>query len=145
MKAPRLHVFPVRSDATTVPMPKLYLLSGKTRLAKLGRLLQALRIAQSGLMPRPLQATIGVCNRALGVNEETPVQKCSIHEDCQLEEDRHRWIESEKAGQDLGEVAVRQWVSQHWSGYLRARWLVSPAAAFITGQTIRVNGGSVRG
>ena len=26
-----------------------------------------------------------------------------------------------------------------------ARWLVSPAAAFITGQTIRVNGGAVRG
>ena len=51
------------------------------------------------------------------------MQKCSIHEDCQLEEERHRWIESEKAGQDLGEVAVRQWVSQHWSGYLRARWL----------------------
>jgi hypothetical protein len=51
------------------------------------------------------------------------VQKSSIHEDCQLEEDRHRWIESEKAGQDLGEVAVRQWVMQHWSGYLRARWL----------------------
>jgi hypothetical protein len=51
------------------------------------------------------------------------VQKCSIHEDCRSEEDRHRWIESEKAGQDLGEVAVRQWVMQHWSGYLRARWL----------------------
>jgi len=26
-----------------------------------------------------------------------------------------------------------------------ARWLVSPAAKFITGQTIRVNGGTVRG
>jgi hypothetical protein len=37
--------------------------------------------------------------------------------------DRHKWIESEKAGQDLGETAVRQWVKQHWGGYLRARWL----------------------
>jgi hypothetical protein len=51
------------------------------------------------------------------------VQKCSIYEDCQRETDRHKWIESEKAGQDLGEVAVRQWVKQHWCGYLRARWL----------------------
>jgi hypothetical protein len=51
------------------------------------------------------------------------VKKCSIYEDCQHEADRHKWIESEKAGQDLGEVAVRQWVKQHWSGYLRARWL----------------------
>ena len=51
------------------------------------------------------------------------MQKCSIYEDCQREENRHKWIESEKAGKDLGEVAVRQWVMQHWSGYLRARWL----------------------
>ena len=51
------------------------------------------------------------------------MQKCSIHEDCQREEEQHRWIESEKAGHDLGEAAVRQWVGQHWSGYLRARWL----------------------
>jgi hypothetical protein len=51
------------------------------------------------------------------------VQKCSIYEDCQVEVDRHKWIESEKAGTDLGENAVRQWVKHHWSGYLRARWL----------------------
>jgi hypothetical protein len=51
------------------------------------------------------------------------VDKCSIYEDCERETDRHKWIESEKAGQDLGEVAVRQWVKHHWSGYLRARWL----------------------
>jgi hypothetical protein len=51
------------------------------------------------------------------------VRKCSIYEDCEREAARHKWIESEKAGQDLGEVAVRQWVKQHWCGYLRARWL----------------------
>ena len=36
---------------------------------------------------------------------------------------RHKWIESEKAGRDLGEFAVRQWIKEHWNGYLRARWL----------------------
>jgi hypothetical protein len=37
--------------------------------------------------------------------------------------DVFKWIESEKVGYDLGEVAVRRWVQQHWNGYLRARWL----------------------
>src|SRR5262249_23262364 len=36
---------------------------------------------------------------------------------------RYKWIESEKAGRDLGEAAIRRWVQQHWWGYLRARWL----------------------
>ncbi len=31
--------------------------------------------------------------------------------------------ESEKAGFDLGETAIRRWVQCHWWGYLRARWL----------------------
>ncbi len=51
------------------------------------------------------------------------MNKVSIYEDCQREAARHRWIESEKAGRDLGEVAVHHWVKQHWGGYLRARWL----------------------
>jgi hypothetical protein len=33
------------------------------------------------------------------------------------------WIESEKAGMDLGEDAVRSWAMQHWWGLLRFRWL----------------------
>src|SRR6202795_276908 len=36
---------------------------------------------------------------------------------------RFKWIESEKAGFDLGEAAIRRWVQCHWWGYLRARWL----------------------
>lgn len=35
--------------------------------------------------------------------------------------DRHRWIESEKVGHDLGEGALRDWVGRHWKGYARAR------------------------
>src|SRR5712671_3379360 len=68
----------------------------------------------AGGVPRPVRAT---------GREGPAVQKCSIYEDCQREADRFKWIESEKAGQDLGELAVRQWVKQHWCGYLRARWL----------------------
>ena len=47
----------------------------------------------------------------------------SIHEECLKEEASFKWIESEKAGRDLGVAATRRWVQVHWWGYLRARWL----------------------
>jgi hypothetical protein len=47
----------------------------------------------------------------------------SLYSDCIEEENRHKWIESEKAGYDLGEPAIRRWVTEHWQGYLRARWV----------------------
>jgi len=51
------------------------------------------------------------------------VEKLSVYADCELEAQRFKWIESEKAGRDLGEAAIRRWVKDHWWGYLRARWL----------------------
>ncbi len=50
-------------------------------------------------------------------------QKSSVYAECEREIDRYKWIESEKAGRDLGEAAIRRWVKEHWWGYLRARWL----------------------
>ena len=47
----------------------------------------------------------------------------SIYSDCQREADNFKWIESEKAGHDLGEWAIKDWVRCHWWDYLRARWL----------------------
>src|SRR3954470_17001564 len=52
-----------------------------------------------------------------------PADAKSVHAACVEEEDRHKWIESEKAGYDLGETAIRRWVQEHWRGYLRARWV----------------------
>ncbi|HMC89311.1 MAG TPA: hypothetical protein VKI17_07170, partial [Gemmataceae bacterium] len=52
---------------------------------------------------------------------ETP--KSSVYAECEKEIQLFKWIESEKAGRDLGETAVRRWVKEHWWGYLRARWL----------------------
>ena len=54
---------------------------------------------------------------------ERSLPKKSVHCECRLEEERHKWIASQKAGYDLGEVAIRDWVREHWSGYLRARWV----------------------
>lgn len=51
------------------------------------------------------------------------MKKCSVYEDCDEEANRYKWIESEKAGFDLGETAIRRWVKHHWWGYLRARWI----------------------
>src|SRR5215470_17711099 len=51
------------------------------------------------------------------------MQKSSVYDECEREIDRYKWIESEKAGRDLGEAAIRRWVKEHWWGYLRARWL----------------------
>jgi hypothetical protein len=51
------------------------------------------------------------------------MMKRSIHEDCRHEEDKFKWLESEKAGRDLGEAAVFRWVREHWAGYLRAKWI----------------------
>jgi hypothetical protein len=51
------------------------------------------------------------------------MERCSVHAESEQEALRFKWIESEKAGHDLGEEAIRRWVRNHWWGYLRARWL----------------------
>ena len=49
--------------------------------------------------------------------------RLSVHDRGALEAQRHKWIESEKAGRDLGEGAIRSWVREHWNGFLRERWI----------------------
>ncbi len=55
--------------------------------------------------------------------EHMTVERMSVERDSEQEALRFKWIESEKAGRDLGEAAIRRWVQCHWWGYLRARWL----------------------
>ena len=52
-----------------------------------------------------------------------PGLRLSVHDRGAVEAQRHKWIESEKAGRDLGEWAIRGWVRQHWNGFLREKWL----------------------
>ncbi|MCS7022910.1 MAG: hypothetical protein NZ703_03845 [Gemmataceae bacterium] len=47
----------------------------------------------------------------------------SVFSDSLEEANKHKWIESQKAGYDLGESCIREWVAKHWQGYLRARWV----------------------
>jgi hypothetical protein len=51
------------------------------------------------------------------------VDRRSIFIDWQVEAQRFKWILSERAGRDVGDEAIYQWVRDHWWGYLRARWL----------------------
>lgn len=51
------------------------------------------------------------------------MEKASVYVEGEQEALRYKWIESEKAGRDLGELAIRRWVKHHWWGYLRARWI----------------------
>ncbi len=61
-------------------------------------------------------------------------------DDAREEAERFRWIQSEKAGHDLGEEAIRQWVSRHWPAFVSGRaiehlsgqrfWLEMPRAEF---------------
>ncbi|HEV3205223.1 MAG TPA: hypothetical protein VGY77_12600 [Gemmataceae bacterium] len=51
------------------------------------------------------------------------MDKLSVHDRSREEAFRYKWIESEKAGRDLGDEALRQWVKKHWNGYLRSAWM----------------------
>ena len=71
-----------------------------------------------------MNATLPINDTATLCFEHAPVVNArSVHTECIEEENRHKWIESEKAGYDLGEGCIRQWVRKHWTGYLRARWV----------------------
>ena len=50
-------------------------------------------------------------------------ERQSVYRECQAEAVKFKWIESEKAGYDLGEQVIQRWVKDHWHGYLRARWV----------------------
>lgn len=60
------------------------------------------------------------CNRVCVVEK---IERSSVFDDCEREAQKYKWIESEKAGCDMGEEAIRRWVKYHWSGFLRAKWL----------------------
>lgn len=45
----------------------------------------------------------------------------SVFEAAYLEACRHRWIESQIAGRDLGDTAIRDWYRKYWWPFLRYR------------------------
>ncbi len=47
----------------------------------------------------------------------------SVYDEAIREADRHKWIESQKRGRDLGVQALRDWFHNYWKGYCRCRRL----------------------
>lgn len=70
---------------------------------------------------------MGSCCQSTVARPESMSPACSprrsIQDEGVSEAHRYKWIESEKAGRDLGEVAIRSWVKDHWHGFLRRRWV----------------------
>ncbi len=52
-----------------------------------------------------------------------PVVKESLHRRSLELALKHKWIESEKRGHDMGEEAIRHWIVRHWRDYLRECWI----------------------
>ncbi len=47
----------------------------------------------------------------------------SLHEEALKEAERHKWIESQKIGRDLGRAALLEWYRIHWPHYCRIKRL----------------------
>ena len=47
----------------------------------------------------------------------------SLFQEAQAEAERHRYLESERAGCDLGLDAIDDWHRRYWTMWLRHRWL----------------------
>jgi hypothetical protein len=47
----------------------------------------------------------------------------SLFREALAEAERHKYIESQKAGRDLGHAAIDDWQRRHWTLWLRHRWI----------------------
>lgn len=64
-----------------------------------------------------------------GQHENDVVRRSSLYREFQAERDeilRHKWIESEKAGHDIGfERALTDWIIKHRSKWRKSRQVVA--------------------
>jgi hypothetical protein len=54
---------------------------------------------------------------------ERAAKRSSVYEQADQAVQEHKWIESEKAGRDLGDEAVKHWSRSHWLRFYRWRLL----------------------
>ena len=56
-------------------------------------------------------------------NAHSGLREASLFRLARCEAERHKWIESEKAGCDLGDAAILDWSRRYWRQWSRERWL----------------------
>ena len=56
-------------------------------------------------------------------DEGESLTAASLYEEAFREAERHKWIESQKQGRDLGDLAIREWYRVHWPQYCRCKRL----------------------
>ncbi len=59
----------------------------------------------------------------MSAQQERSLVAASLYEEACREAERHKWIESQKHGRDLGECAIRDWYRNHWLAYCRHKRL----------------------
>lgn len=47
----------------------------------------------------------------------------SVIEEAWLEAHKHKWIESQKRGYDLGEAAIRDWFQRYWNVFWKRKFV----------------------
>ena len=83
-------------------------------------------IAEDAARFRPLtKENQRLCQTTNGQPENDVVRRSSLYREFQAERDeilRHKWIESEKAGHDIGfERALTDWIMKHRSKWRKSR------------------------
>ena len=75
-----------------------------------------------------------MANTAESTTSSDLVKKSSFYREFQAEREeilRHKWIESEKAGHDIGfEHALTDWIIKHRTKWRKARQTPSPSNTF---------------
>jgi len=61
---------------------------------------------------------LGNTSRVEGFPRRESIQQAGAEEAL-----RYKWIESEKAGRDLGDSAIHSWVRRHWNRFVRDCWI----------------------
>ncbi|MFH0911462.1 MAG: response regulator [Planctomycetota bacterium] len=55
--------------------------------------------------------------------DPNPAERRGLFDEATREADRYKWIQSEKAGHDLGDGALHEWHKNYWRSWCRERWI----------------------